>query len=318
MTNNIQEINYFLTDHLGSVRAIIDAAGVVKELNDYYAFGAKHSRSDHPQNDNRFKYNGKELQITGNLPYLDYGARKYDSRTGRWFNIDPLAEKYLRYSPYIYVANNPVKLFDLNGMDIWEFDAYGRIVSWVKDKTMDAFFLVEQDADGIYHRAKWQNAFGDLEDIGIIFEFGTIKGAMEDKVQGVDATTGNVSEYDVLIFDVFGDGNATSLFEFMANPNRTTFVEWTHAKIGPEGSGENRVGTSYLENRTAVGGYLNREGLSIRELNHNHPSGRIGNMTLDRIGARDTYHKANPNMLLHIYIHPGQYLRYNQHGLINP
>ncbi len=59
------EVNYFLTDHLGSVRVIVDASGVVTEQNDYYLFGAKHVRGDYPQlADNRYKYNGKEEQVT--------------------------------------------------------------------------------------------------------------------------------------------------------------------------------------------------------------------------------------------------------------
>ena len=42
---------------------------------------------------NRFKYNGKEEQVTGNLEWLDYGARMYDSGLGRWFSGDPLQKK---------------------------------------------------------------------------------------------------------------------------------------------------------------------------------------------------------------------------------
>ena len=38
---------------------------------------------DYPQlAANRFKYNGKEEQVTGNLEWLDYGARMYDSGLG--------------------------------------------------------------------------------------------------------------------------------------------------------------------------------------------------------------------------------------------
>ena len=42
------EVNYFLTDHLGSVRVIVDGNGEVLERNDYYPFGARHARSDYP------------------------------------------------------------------------------------------------------------------------------------------------------------------------------------------------------------------------------------------------------------------------------
>ncbi len=97
---------------MGSVRSIVNASGAVVEQNDYYAFGAKHVRSDYPQNSNRFDFNGKEEQTTGDLKYLDYGARMYDNTIGRWFNVDLLAENYYPQSPYHFTGNN-----DHNGMN---------------------------------------------------------------------------------------------------------------------------------------------------------------------------------------------------------
>ena len=114
------EVNYFLTDHLGSVRVIVDGNGEVLERNDYYPFGARHARSDYPQlAANRFKYNGKEEQVTGNLEWLDYGMRMGDLALGRWFTMDPLSENYLSQSPYHFSGNNPVINVDANGMDYW-------------------------------------------------------------------------------------------------------------------------------------------------------------------------------------------------------
>lgn len=120
-SNNAQEINYYLIDHLGSVRVIVDGNGVVKERNDYYPFGAKHARSDFPQStSNRYKYNGKEKQETGDLDYLDYGARMYDSGLGKWFCIDPKSEDYYSQSCYLYCNGNPVRFIDPNGEDGWD------------------------------------------------------------------------------------------------------------------------------------------------------------------------------------------------------
>ena len=67
--------------------------------------------------DNRYKYNGKESQSFADINYLDYGARMYDPELGRWFNNDPLAEKYYTMSPYVYCANNPIKYIDPDGRD---------------------------------------------------------------------------------------------------------------------------------------------------------------------------------------------------------
>ena len=90
------------------------------EQNAYYPFGSRHTFGNtYAQTTNRFKYNGKEEQTTGNLQYLDYGARMYDSKIARWFVQDPLSEKYYAHSPYNYCVNNPVVFVDPDGARVW-------------------------------------------------------------------------------------------------------------------------------------------------------------------------------------------------------
>ena len=70
-----QDIQYHHTDHLGSVRAITNQNGITVEQNAYYPFGSWHTFGNtYAQTTNRFKFNSKEEQTTGNLQYLDYGA----------------------------------------------------------------------------------------------------------------------------------------------------------------------------------------------------------------------------------------------------
>lgn len=52
----------------------------------------------------------------------DYGARNYDPALGRWMNIDPLAEKFIGASPYVYVADNPLLYKDPDGKDVYRYD----------------------------------------------------------------------------------------------------------------------------------------------------------------------------------------------------
>ena len=108
---------FHVTDHLGSVRAVVDGvSGEVVETNDYYPFGSRWDVAAGLKDDtNRFRYNSKEEQFNFGTPYIDYGARQYDPVLGRWFAQDPLSEKYYGISPYAFCAGNPVKYLDSDG-----------------------------------------------------------------------------------------------------------------------------------------------------------------------------------------------------------
>ena len=110
------EARYFVTDHLGSVRAVVNGDGEVLERNDYYPFGSRWD--DGLLSDNRYRYNGKEAQAFLNNPYLDYGARQYDSDGGIWLGKDPLMDFAPSVSPYAFCENNPVRNIDPTGMAV--------------------------------------------------------------------------------------------------------------------------------------------------------------------------------------------------------
>ena len=84
-------------------------------IYNYYPFGLEiNTTTASPKNE--YLYNKKELQEETGL--YDYGWRQYDPVIGRWTTIDELAEKYAALSPYIYVADNPIKNTDPDGKRI--------------------------------------------------------------------------------------------------------------------------------------------------------------------------------------------------------
>ena len=121
---NVYHPFYYLKDHVGSNRVVIDgSSGGVVQVTNYYPFGM--SFADDPQRNDqsiqRFKYTGQELDREHGLNLYDYHARMYDPAIGRFTTMDPLAEKYYSISPYAYVANNPVGYIDPTGMFIDDY-----------------------------------------------------------------------------------------------------------------------------------------------------------------------------------------------------
>jgi len=119
-----KKYHYYLQDHQGNNRVVVDKDGNVKETNHYYPFGGVFASS---QNVQPYKYNGKELDTKKGLNWYDYGARMYDLALGRWHVMDPLAEKYCGVSPYTYCKNNPINRIDPDGNDDYVIEPRGRL-----------------------------------------------------------------------------------------------------------------------------------------------------------------------------------------------
>ncbi len=111
---------YFLRDHLGSNRVVMNASGNAVQVTNYYPSGASlaESPAQSDQGTQPYKYNGKELDREGGWDAYDYGARMYDPAMGRFMTMDPMAEKYYSVSPYAYCGNNPVNRIDPTGMAV--------------------------------------------------------------------------------------------------------------------------------------------------------------------------------------------------------
>ena len=125
--------HYYIKDHLGDNRVVLGENGDVEQVNHYYPFGGLMGESENLASQQRYKYNGKELDRTHGLDWYDYGARMYDPTLARWMVPDLLAEKYYSVSPYAYCGNNPIKRLDLDGRDWYENEA-GSAAFWRDSK----------------------------------------------------------------------------------------------------------------------------------------------------------------------------------------
>jgi RHS repeat-associated protein len=90
----------------------------VQQESHYYPFGMQMDLLSYQRmgsRENRYLYNGKELQKDFELDWYDYGARMYDGQIGRWHVVDPLAHEFPHQSPYAAFNNNPIFYIDPDG-----------------------------------------------------------------------------------------------------------------------------------------------------------------------------------------------------------
>lgn len=111
------DAEFFLTDHLGSVRLVTDGRGKLVRRLDYDPFGAP--RADSPDSGFRPGFAGLFYDARAGL-YLTR-ARAYEPTLGRFLQPDPHhrvplgSQKDL--SAYVYCGNDPVNYLDTNGAD---------------------------------------------------------------------------------------------------------------------------------------------------------------------------------------------------------
>lgn len=102
-----------LTDHLGSVRDVVDSSGAVLNHIVYDAFGGVTSQTDESVVF-RYGYTARELDAESGLQYNR--ARYLDSFTGKFISEDPISFQGGDSNLYRYVFNSPVDLTDPLGL----------------------------------------------------------------------------------------------------------------------------------------------------------------------------------------------------------
>ena len=112
-----EQVTYYHTDAIGSVRMTTDASGQVLQRHDYLPFGEEWPATP-PQPGPRL-FAGKERDQATGFDY--FGGRYYANTTGRFTTVDPALDATAavtnpqRWNRYAYVSNNPIAKVDPSG-----------------------------------------------------------------------------------------------------------------------------------------------------------------------------------------------------------
>ncbi len=104
----IGAVKYFFTkDHIGSIRDVTDAAGVLMARYTYDPYGRRTRLAGTIDVD--FGFTGYYYHAASGLYLTLY--RAYDANTGRWLSRDPIGEA-AGYNLFMYANNNPYNFID--------------------------------------------------------------------------------------------------------------------------------------------------------------------------------------------------------------
>ena len=93
---------------------IAHTQGEILQEDHYYPFGLTLGGLGR-QGNNPFNYNGKETQDELDIGWMDFEARMFDPGIGRWYVVDPMAERMWNQTPYSFAHNNPMLFVDPDG-----------------------------------------------------------------------------------------------------------------------------------------------------------------------------------------------------------
>ena len=109
------EVVYYHTDAIGSVRMITGPAQEVVARYDYLPFGEPWEAP--PASPNTLRFAGKELDAETGFDY--FGGRYYASPNGRFITVDPMQGRLAdpqTLNRYAYARNNPLRFVDPSGL----------------------------------------------------------------------------------------------------------------------------------------------------------------------------------------------------------
>jgi RHS repeat-associated protein len=227
--NNMFNPYYYLKDHLGNNRIVMNSSGTVVQATNHYPSGtliAEYPRRT-DQGVQPYKFGGKELDRTHGLDFYDFEARAFDPTLMRFTTIDPLAEKYYSISPYAYCGNNPVNRIDPTGMD-WVEDEEGNAIwkeEYTKDNVPKGYKYIGTEYMGISVVKYYKTKYMDKHRLGVTIDLG-YKGENGDYqwVQTIMTNNPRYEEYDTKGFPYVDPTIADDDLPYYYQEGNTSFL----------------------------------------------------------------------------------------------
>jgi RHS repeat-associated protein len=190
-------VAWYLTDHLGTVRDLVNAVGQIINHLDYDSFGKILAQTNAAAGD-RFTFTGREFDFTTGLYY--YRARWYDPVLKQFISEDPLGFGGGDVNLRRYVGNHPVMGTDPFGQaEAIEEAVLKQAAQILADSAIDAGCkLLEawaqdelKDPWGTFERDFWHNVFVGAEHAALA----TALGFVEDKLACASKAIGKVFSF---------------------------------------------------------------------------------------------------------------------------
>ena len=185
-----------------------------------------------------------------NSQFSPPAARHYHPTLSIWLSVDPMADKYPSTSPYTYCANNPVRLVDPDGRDIWEVSETTGKVSW-KEKSNE-------------HKLYVTDAYGQRTGQCLSMK----SDALFLKLSKTDA---NGNSY--FVGGSNDQGNLLKAFLFLAD---NTKVEWRYDRFRDGESQNFSLATAHSKNFSPTATQIGHSESSVIADIHSHPNARSG------------------------------------------
>ena len=201
----------------------------------------------------RYFFNGQKAdnEVLGDMALHAFEYRMHDTRIGRFWSVDPMASKYPSLSPYVYCANNPVKLVDPNGEEIYEFDESGKFLRVSGEKGSADQIAIRKSDGSVVLSKEYKN--------------GTFRLGQKDFVSQESGKT-----VEVQLLNITGDENAIDCFKFAADNSN---CEWSLCQVGSTSGekGNNVLSNSQERTHESSANLVFNSTLNLRAHWHSHP-----------------------------------------------